>query len=522
MLLDEDAFNRLKDYLDRLRAYFQQSGGSGEIMEDIEARIAEMLQERLKGKQIASLTDVEAIITIMGTPEDFDPPETGETSFDQAGKSGSDYTGKSLYRDSDNRILGGVCAGIAAYFGMDPIWLRLAFILVLFFFGSGILVYIILWIILPKARTRAEKLRMHGRPVNIHGLQESWKEEAEGVREKFNEYKETARNFAGSGRVEQARSRFETFLHELGDILRRFIPVLVKIIGAVLIAFGILILIFLMLALLGSGAALGVSLPFLGRFLFISAWQTMVCAAAAVMIVGIPIMALIGWGLAALFRVRMPNKLLVPVLALLWLAGWGLAVYLAAIVGNDFSKKGYERNVMPLGLGQDDTVIVEMMRRPNGFEWSYETDFSGMREWVLDEDSLILRDIELRVERTDQGEAELVTYLTARAATRTHARQRASGIQYTVEQSRNRLILADHYAILGQPWRHQTVRLLLKVPRGMTLILDPSAEAIIESEEDGGVIRHRTRTVHMADGGTRDLRHRTHHHHRNRMALMSF
>src|SRR5688572_21955605 len=148
-IIDEDAFNRLHQYLENLKRHFGSTEGGTEIIQDIEARIAELLSEKLATRTIISNRDVEEVIAEMGGPEEF-----GGTDEPAAPKSANNFESeepKRVYRHPDDQVLGGVCSGIAAYLGFDPLWLRLAFALAVLFFGTGILIYIILWIVIPKA-----------------------------------------------------------------------------------------------------------------------------------------------------------------------------------------------------------------------------------------------------------------------------------------------------------------------------------------------------------------------------------
>ncbi|HRR92978.1 MAG TPA: PspC domain-containing protein, partial [Bacteroidales bacterium] len=91
-----------------------------------------------------------------------------------------------MYRDPDNRMIGGVCAGIAAYWHIEPLVIRIIFLALVFAGGLGLLIYLILWIVLPEARTTAQKIEMRGEPVDIHNIKESVKREFEQVRKKMN------------------------------------------------------------------------------------------------------------------------------------------------------------------------------------------------------------------------------------------------------------------------------------------------------------------------------------------------
>jgi phage shock protein PspC (stress-responsive transcriptional regulator) len=150
--IEESSYELLQQYIESLRRYFANEEGRDEIINDIESRISELFQERLKsGSTCITDDDVNLIIKNMGRPEDFEEAEKGDNESDDRSKKGENFfrgeswKGKRLYRDENNKILGGVCSGIAAYFGIDPVIVRILFLVS----GIGILAYIILWMFVP-------------------------------------------------------------------------------------------------------------------------------------------------------------------------------------------------------------------------------------------------------------------------------------------------------------------------------------------------------------------------------------
>ena len=173
--IDEDAYELLDKYLSNLRIHFSKEEGAEEIVHDMELRISELFNERLnERKQVITLTDVEEIIGQMGKPEEM----TDDTTQDDPIYNKEEKAPKRLFRDPDNKVVGGVCSGIASYFGWDATILRiLLIILSLPIIGDGMFVvkgiiifYIIAWIIIPEAKTATEKLSMKGMKVNVENI----------------------------------------------------------------------------------------------------------------------------------------------------------------------------------------------------------------------------------------------------------------------------------------------------------------------------------------------------------------
>lgn len=187
--IEEDAYEKLDNYLESIRAHY---GGaeSEEILTDIESSIAEKFQSKIKGrKKVINEKDVDDVIGVMGTVEEIDEDgESSKTPSRQAGGQASSssakndeafHFGKRLYRNPDDVVIAGVCSGLSAYFGIDPVFIRILFVLLVFANGVGVLIYIILWIAMPEAKTNAQKLEMRGEPVNVKKLEESIKDKAE-------------------------------------------------------------------------------------------------------------------------------------------------------------------------------------------------------------------------------------------------------------------------------------------------------------------------------------------------------
>ncbi|WP_317045341.1 PspC domain-containing protein [Formosa algae] len=173
--IDEDAYQKLQRYLDAIKRSFTDSQGRSEILADIEARIAELFNERVKhDKQVISSKEVEDVIAIMGQPEDY---LVDDEIFEDEPKAKPLFkASKKLYRDTSNSYIGGVASGLAHYLGIDSIWVRLIWVLLTFgSAGTFILIYILFWILVPEAVTTAEKLTMTGEPVNISNIEKKLK-----------------------------------------------------------------------------------------------------------------------------------------------------------------------------------------------------------------------------------------------------------------------------------------------------------------------------------------------------------
>ena len=256
--IDEDAYQLLDKYLSALRTHFQKEEGAEEIMHDFEMRIAELFSERIRlGYEVITISETEDIIKRMGNPQELfgEEAEAEQTKEDSFTKEAKIPCRKRLYRNPDNRILGGVAGGLSAYLGWDVTAIRLILLLFLFFYGITFPLYLILWFIMPLARTATEKLEMRGESVTIESI---GKTVTDG-------YERVSENIKNAFSAENPR----TSVQKLADVIVSIVGVVLKIL-LILIAICILppvLLVFFVLAIVVLGllfGTLGASFGLLG------------------------------------------------------------------------------------------------------------------------------------------------------------------------------------------------------------------------------------------------------------------
>ena len=180
--IDEDAYELLDNYLSNLRIHFSKEEGAEEIVHDMELRISELFSERLREiREVITIKDVEEIITQMGKPEEL----SGECEEEGHASETEEKGPRRLFRDGENKVIGGVCSGIAAYMDWDITMVRLLFLIFGFFMhGFFIIAYIVMWFVVPEATTATERLSMKGIKANVKNIGETV---TEGY-EKVNDY----------------------------------------------------------------------------------------------------------------------------------------------------------------------------------------------------------------------------------------------------------------------------------------------------------------------------------------------
>ncbi len=185
--IDDDAYESLSRYLKTIDRHFSKSEGHDDIIFDIESRMAELLKENLPSGGIVTQKHVDEIIAIMGTPESFGAETDFEESSSAHQTSGATHNRKRLFRNPEDKYLGGVSSGLAAFFGVEnPNWVRLLFV-ILASMGMGVFVYILLWVFVPTAKTSSDFLSMRGEPINITTISKSVENELSDIKNKISD-----------------------------------------------------------------------------------------------------------------------------------------------------------------------------------------------------------------------------------------------------------------------------------------------------------------------------------------------
>lgn len=185
-IIEEQAFELLRNYLERLKQLLKNQKGSEEIIQDVELRMAELFSKKITGgRQVIEEEDVKEILDLLGNPEVFADDENIELETRETNSQEENVRiEKRLFRDEENGILGGVCAGLSSYLGIDIVFIRAILAILVFFGGFGVPLYIVMWIITPRAKTSYEKLQMKGKPVTLEHIKSEIEDAADNIQRK--------------------------------------------------------------------------------------------------------------------------------------------------------------------------------------------------------------------------------------------------------------------------------------------------------------------------------------------------
>ncbi len=468
--IDENAFGKLSRYLDAIRKSLKGADGSEEIMQDIEARIAELFSEKIHFQsQVISLKDLDEVITVMGQPEDY---EVDDEIFEENPKSSNSYsksTGnakhKQLFRDIDNKYIGGVSSGIGHYIGIDAIWIRLFWMILVFAgMGSPVLIYILLWILVPAAITTSDKLKMTGEPINISNIERKFKEGFDNVTDRV-------KNVDYDKYGNKVKSGASSFFDSLGEIITTIFKVFAKLIGVFIIFISLSTIIGLVVGFFTMG-----TIDFWGSnemTEYIAMVDTTnvplwLWALLGFLAIGIPFFALFILGLKLLIS---NLKAMGATMKIVLIVVWALSIIGLTILGiKQATEKAYDGNYIEekaLSIRTLDTLHVKM-RAENQFSHKLGRDSDLEIKYTKDEQRIIYStNIRMNIKSTTDSIGKIIIEKTAEANNSLDAKKRAEAINYNYSFENKTLNLDGFFTTpVENKFRDQQIEITVFVPEG--------------------------------------------------------
>lgn len=476
--IDEDAFELLQAYLEKLKQHFTGIEGQEEIVADIETRMAELLQERLgTEKQVVSIVDANYVIEQLGQPFEMDDDNTTSETAGQTYR----RTSRRLFRDPDHSKIAGVAAGLAAWLGIDAIWVRLIFILSLFASGAGLLIYIVLWIVLPEANTHAEKLEMRGEAVNISNIEKSVRKEMNEVSERIGKAAKDATESIKK-KAPQSRSAIDRFFGAIGRVIAALFKVAGVLIGVFLIFLGLSLISGFFAGLVGlesmgwlfESEGFSFSPSVMGDLIFGRESIASLAALSIGLILFIPLMLIVyaGLKLVSAGRFRVANFTMISLTV--WFASWIVALGLGISTAFDFRHESREEFSVDQAESSSQSLVIT-------------TDFAQIntfnKEFLMVDDELLLlydqQDGEvftfpqLRFQRSKDSLVHLRVRTTARGRNLAEAEQRRMNIRYEPKLMDSSLQLPMFYRFPEEDLlRAQELAVYVEIPEGRKITFD--------------------------------------------------
>ena len=581
--IEDSAYERLQAYIESLRRYFVMEEGRDEIINEIESRIAELMNDKVR-KGAASVTDadIDEIISSMGRPEDFAAEDAADATTGSTFTAGSSESAKStfkkprgrLYRNMSDRFLGGVCSGVANYLNVDPAIIRLLFAIITFGgFGFGVilyillwiilpakpledfqgkrlfrnpddkiiggvagglsayfnkeawiirlifaaplllniivsmfnsafydfnpfpfllfgslsgtfvLAYIILWIVLPEAKSPYEKMEMRGEKVDVNTIRQNVQEGMAQFKDRattFGQEVESSAKQFGARAQEFANTRGKTFATEVGQAakpigtgLGNAIRVLFKLFF-LLVAGSIAFALFIMLIVLIFG---GVGMMPLKNFLLEGFWQNALAWGTLILFLGVPLIAFITWLIRRVMKVRSHHNYLGWMFGGLWTLGWIAAAFFAASIARELNTYEGVQETIEITQPLNGRMLVKVnepeLRLNNNFWW-IDDDGTG---WNVDEDTMRIANVKIRISKSIDSAYHVIEHKASAGRTRSDAERRAERIQYNISSQDSILNLGSGLAIdRDSKFRGQEVVVEIMVPVGKRIRFDETVD----------------------------------------------
>jgi phage shock protein PspC (stress-responsive transcriptional regulator) len=567
--IEEMAYENLKNYIESLSAYFEKEEGKDEIINDIECRVAELCEDRLKkGAVCITEDDINLIIESIGRPADFEAQDgfeaqssSGNSNYSSSQNEGQNnwdnIRPKRLYRDEQNKVLGGVCSGIANYFGLEPLLVRILWIfligvnilgyLILWiavpsssvkeiggvkkrlfrdienkviggvcaglskYFGikvwiirilflipfirlvfnfreihlfqfwdapdfpnflditfspGSVFIYIVLWLVLPEAKTSADKLEMVGEKVDLNSIKNTIQNDMEGFSKRAqgwgsdlkNKYQTDHASNTKNGASTHTSEKRKGIVYYIGRIItisiKAFVYFILGIIGFSLLA-----------ALFGIGVAATAVMP-LRKFLLEDGAQIWSVYGALLFFVWVPIIGIVTAVVRKLAGYKKANVWVRSSFVALWVVGWILLFYFGSSLGHSFSKHNVpEEQTIALANPAVDYLEVTASPKMKYYEdrWFQISPFDAFS----DEDTVFVRNLRIRIVQSKTDSFQVKVVKLSNGKTIQNANELASKINFDLTQQDSLVFLDRGIAINKKDkFRNQHIIMTIAVPLG--------------------------------------------------------
>ena len=458
--IEEEAYLFLQQYMIDVKRHFGNTADSNEIVDDIENRIAEMFTERLnEQKAVINMHDVKEVCAQMGNVEDFDVDDGDNlaqepfVSYDEE---------RSFFRDPDDKVLGGVCSGLGHYLDFEAKWIRLAFLIIFLFAGTGFLVYIVLWIAIPKAKTRSDRMRMRGQSPTIENFKRNFKEEMGDVK----------RNFSEAGERMKTSLNNTNNKSSLKNLIKRTAVAFIKILGSLIIIMLSLSLASIIVAFFfGNRIAWTTDAFELGLPLYaIDPDYRTILTISLFIAVCIPILTLLFLTIRVVFDRKVMSTFLGFSMLIIWLIAVGISSYYIINTAIDFREE--------VAVVQERPLLAEpvylLNLKDTRLKQRHDLN-SGIKKTLKHRKKSAIwgSRIYLYIQKAEAGQGpKVIENMSAKGKTFDLAAQRAESINYQTEQNGSTLLFNNQPLLSNEElYRGQEVTIKLVLPVGTRIVI---------------------------------------------------
>lgn len=495
--LDEEAYTILSNYFADIRKEFAGKPGAEEIGDDVEARVAELLVEMQESKDVTiTAAMAKKVIAQIGTPEQMEPSDS-ENSEQEPSEGFRRYP-KRLFRDKEHSVFGGVCSGLGVYFNSDPILFRVVFILLFLIplfnhhfhlFGNGfaLLSYIVLWAIVPVAKTHRQKMEMHGDAFNIHSVKSK-------VEEEFKEASESLRKRTGGGGfLNRLGSVLGEILLALAKILKVFFKIIFGIFAAVFIIVGVSLIV-AMLAIMFFGPSDFITDGTMNCHFYIRDLASVFVGQSGfwgitipgTLLILIPTIGLIYLGLRLAFRFKANDRAIGLSALVIWVAALAVGLVYGVSELNSFKHGEWVKTSQQFENAKPDTLFIaspDMANLPSFCNTRMDFDDNNVK--IYSDGKNIMTLANLNIINGKNQPLSVSTDLYSRGVTTTMAKQNASSIDVSTSLSRDTLTIDPVLTFSkDKKWRNQKAIINLTIPEGTVIHFDSNLYSLLQQSNN--------------------------------------
>lgn len=478
--INENAYEKLTQYFKKLNTHFKKEEGGDEIVADIEARIAELFKDRTPEQvSVITIDDVDDIMKIMGQPYEME-----EESSDESYEPTSHFNKfkKHLFRDPINAHIAGVASGLGKYFNIDPVIIRIIFVILVTTGGIGILIYLGLWLLMPEAASTSDRIRMEGKKVNVKNIESKVKEETEYLKDRLSDFSEEAMGVyhkTGPAR-KQGLKKIEAFVKAFGRIILRILKFILGLVlfiygAGLLVGFGILYLNLIPELEFEGFVIQGMSFPaFMSKYIIANEYASITLTALSILVL-IPIIMMVFHGIRFLFNLKR-NKAVGTIAWQAWVVALIVSIGMSYTTLRAYHKDAINITKYDFEAVQSDTLNIRL--NTNSY---YQNIFSSDNKTVVSQDNNhpILHDDEiygeprLEIIEHDKNTFSLKLYKSSNGKNEEQANLNLENIFYHFEIDSTGLLLDPYFKLdEDSKWRNQEIKLKLYIPEGKAIMID--------------------------------------------------
>jgi len=505
--IDEEAFKILRDYLQEINNRFRNVQGGLETIEDIESRIAEIFQSQKGLAGVITMQNVDAMISIIGKPEDFD-----QNNVEDEPPSHTSYK-RRLYRNPDDSIVSGVCGGIGAYLNTDPVLFRILFVISVLFFGVGFFIYIALWIALTQAYSDIQKRELFGGSYQSSGFHNK---QSAGI------YSTTVPKNTGYNTNSPIGNALNEVFRAIGKVLYIAIRILLIFIGAILILTGFLTILSLIMIFVFkfpgfSTDGFDINLIYFPDFLNYIVSPTLApwIIILTIIAIALPMLALIYWGVKMIFWFNAKDGVLSLVALILWVMSFAALSMILFNEGISFAETA-KSSSQEILTETPETLYIMTDNKVSDLRFDKELSIKekGGRIFINEEKKELYISPDLYIRSSDGDIARIEVKKRSSGRSKRDAMRKTDDLLYNYTLNGDTLFLDEYFTIpSGRKWSADYITISLYIPEGTILKFDKDSENLFHSYTNykykGDFIRSNgvsdTSTWILTDKGLQDV-----------------